>query len=189
MYEAVIFDFFDVIRTDAYKAWLGMHGYKREGVFLDTVDRMDRGEIKLHEFLAKLSEVTGQPADEIFEEMETGAVLDHEVVALIEKLRTKYKLGLLSNAPSEFIRALINENDLEKHFHEIVISSEVGFIKPSSEIFNLMLEKLRIRPETAIFIDDNEINVRGSEKAGLKGILYTDLPSLKKDLEALGISY
>jgi putative hydrolase of the HAD superfamily len=187
MYKAVIFDFFDVIRTDAYRAWLDLHGYKREGRFQEVVEQMDHGHIKLEEFLQKLSIITGQSAQEIFAEMEDGAVVDHEVLEVAERLRRHYKVGLLSNAPSDFIRSLLKEHDLEKYFDEIVISSEVGMIKPSVEIFQLMLARLKVEPNQAIFIDDNQKNINGAEIAGIQGVLYTNAPNLNKDLEKLNI--
>lgn len=187
MYKAIIFDFFDVVRTDAYKSWLALHDYKLEGEFLEAVKRQDRGEINTNEFLAILSRVTGQAAEDIFEEMESGATIDYDVLALIQTLRDRYKVGLLSNAPKGFLRALLHEHDLEKHFHEIVISSEVGFIKPEADIFRHMLAKLEVRAEDALFIDDSQKNIDGAQAVGITGILFTGASTLKKDLEALGI--
>lgn len=186
MYKAIIFDFFDVIRTDAYKTWLKLHDYKLEGEFLEAVQKQDRGEINVNEFLAILSNLTGQAAEEIFEEMEAGATIDYDVLSLIEKLQKHYKIGLLSNAPKGLLRGLLKEHDLEKYFHEIVISSEVGLIKPNAEIFDHMLAQMGIRPHEALFIDDNQKNIDGAKGVGITGILYTDISKLKADLTVLG---
>jgi len=126
MYKAIIFDFFDVMRTDAYKAWLDLHGLKREGIFKDIVEEMDHGHIKLEQFLQRLSDITGQTPEEIFNEMEEGATLDHEVLKIAEKLRVNYKIALLSNAPSDFLRSLLREHNLEKYFDEIVIQAKLA---------------------------------------------------------------
>jgi HAD superfamily hydrolase (TIGR01509 family) len=183
MYKAIIFDFFDVIRTDAYKSWLKLHDYKLEGAFLEVVEKQDRSEINTDKFLATLSELTGQAAKEIFEEMEAGATIGFDVLALIDELRPNYKIGLLSNAPKGFLRNLLQENDLEKYFHHIVISSEVGMIKPEAEIFNHILEKMNIRPHEALFIDDSQKNIDGASKVGIDGILFTNIEDLKKKLK------
>lgn len=187
MYKAIIFDFFDVVRTDAYKSWLKLHNYKLEGEFLKAVQRQDRGEINTDEFLATLSRLTDQTAEEIFEEMETGATIDYEVLKLIEKLKERYRVGLLSNAPKGFLRNLLQEHDLEKYFHNVVISSEVGLIKPNAEIFHHILTKMQMEPHETVFIDDSQKNVDGAESVGIKGILYTDIGRLKTDLKALGV--
>lgn len=187
MYKAIIFDFFDVIRTDSYKNWLNLHNYKSEGEFLEAIQRQDRGEIDVDGLLAILSELTGQTADEIFEEMQNGAVINYDVLALAEQLRLTYKIGLLSNAPNGFLRDMMREHDLEKYFDEIVISGEVGLIKPEPDMFHHILTKMELHPHEAIFIDDSPKNVDGSRAVGIEGILFTDAPSLKKDLERLGV--
>lgn len=186
MIKAVIFDFFDVIRTDAYKSWLNLHGYKREGKFLEVNEKMDRGDILADEFLRTLGELSGQAPEEIFAEMEEGATVDQDVLALIESLRAHYKIGLLSNSPSAFLRGLLAEHDLEKYFDIIVISSEVGLIKPHPEMFQYILGIMEVQPDEAIFIDDNQSYVDGARAVGIKGVLYTNADSLRRDLAALG---
>lgn len=188
MYKAIIFDFFDVIRTDAYKSWLKLHDYKLEGAFLETVQRQDRGEIGVDEFLAILSKLTGQVAEEIFKEMEAGASINYDVLSVIERLRGRYKVGLLSNAPSEFLRKILQDNDLERYFDEITISSEVGLIKPEAEVFEHILAKMDVPASEAIFIDDNPKHVTGSQAVGITGILFTDVSQLLADLSRLGIA-
>ena len=163
-----------------------MHDYKLEGEFLSVNQSTDRGEIDTEEFLNKLSNVTGRSSSAIFEEMEAGAAVDYSVLSLVEQLRDNYKIGLLSNAPSEFLRGLLKEHDLEKYFDVIVISSEVGLIKPSPEIFRHILSMMNIRPDEAIFIDDNIKNVEGAETVGIKSFVYTNAVNLEKDLRTHG---
>ena len=158
-----------------------------EGRFLEVVERMDRGEINLDVFLGVLANISGQTTDDILEEMEDGAQVDYKVLEIIEKLHSHYKIGLLSNAPSNFLRTLLNEHDLEKHFDEIVISSEVGLIKPSPEMFNYILSKMELKSQEVVFIDDNPSNVDGAQKVGINGILYTGVVNLKENLTKLSI--
>ncbi len=187
MYTAIIFDFFDVIRTDAYKSWLALHDYKLEGEFLSAVQKQDRGEIDVDEFLAILSELTGQKAQEILAEMEAGTTINYEVLDLAETLRKHYKIGLLSNAPKGFLRSLLQEHGLEKYFDEIVISSEVGLIKPDAEMFHHILQKMGAQPANVVFIDDSPKNINGAAAVGITGVLFTDIKQLKTDLGVLGL--
>ncbi len=94
----------------------------------------------------------------------------------------RYRIGLLSNAPSTFIRALFAEHDLERLFHEIIISSEVGMVKPNTDIFKLTLQKLDVSPSEAVFIDDNKKHVQAAEKSGIKGLQFTSANNLRKQL-------
>lgn len=187
MYKSIIFDFFDVIRTDAYKTWLNKHGFPLAGEFLRAVQLMDRGDIESDAFLEILREITGQPVGVILREMETGAKIDYAVLAIIEKLRERYSIGLLSNASSSFLRGLLKDHDLEKYFDEIVISSEVGLIKPSPEAFHHILSKLRVEPDEALFIDDNIHNVQGAQQVGIAAIHFTRADILERELIGLGV--
>jgi HAD superfamily hydrolase (TIGR01509 family) len=106
------------------------------------------------------------------------------MVHIAESLRKHYKTALVSNAPSEFIRRLLQAHDLARLFDEIVISSEVSTVKPSKEIFELILSKLKVAPSEAVFIDDNPGHVEAALKYGIKSIRFTSAQQLRKELEA-----
>lgn len=73
---------------------------------------------------------------------------------------------------------------LQKVFSSAVISCDVGIRKPSPEIYKLVLKKLRIKAEEAIFIDNQTWNIKPAEKLGMKTILFKNnkqtLEELKK---------
>lgn len=110
-------------------------------------------------------------------------VIDQQVIDLIKKLKPDYKIGLLSNSTKGYIRQILEEQEITDLFDEIIVSSEAGVTKPNSKIFNLTLEKLEVKPDEAIFIDDNDYNVEAARNLGIESILYTDLASLKEKLE------
>lgn len=184
MLKVIIFDFFDVIRTDAFKVWLKANGYTLDGEFLSAVQSVDRGDITTDEFLAILGHLTGKSAAVIFDGMEGDVSINTDILSLIERLKGTYKIGLLSNSPSAFLRGILKEHDLERYFDTIVISSEVGFIKPNPEIFHHILSKMNVMPAEALFIDDTNRNVEGAERVGITSLLYKDVPTLERDLRA-----
>jgi putative hydrolase of the HAD superfamily len=51
------------------------------------------------------------------------------------------------------------------------MSSKLGVNKPDELMYTTALEELRIKPEEAIFIDDNGRNVEGAKVLGIEGIL------------------
>jgi putative hydrolase of the HAD superfamily len=187
MYKAIIFDFFDVIRTDSFKHWLNKHGYKLEGDFKRVNQSMDRGEIDVEEFIAELGKIVGRSAEDILAEMEADTNIDYVVLAIAEQLHDNYRIGLLSNAASSFLRDVLKEHGLTKYFDEIVFSSEVGMIKPNPEMFHHILEKMHVTPAETIFIDDNPNNIAGAEAIGITGIVFTTAAALKTSLDELGI--
>jgi 2-haloacid dehalogenase len=183
--QAVIFDFFDVIRTDPYKAWLTRHGWAKTGPFLEVSQQQDHGRITVDQFLARLEQLSGEPVTR--EIMEAGAKVDDQVVAVLAQLHGPYRTALLSNAPSKLIRDLLRDHDLERYFDEIVVSSEVGHIKPGPEIFELALKRLAVPAPAAVFIDDDPRNTAAAERLGLRAIQFTSAAQLHHDLATLGI--
>lgn len=186
MIKAIIFDFFDVFRTDAYKAWLKANGIPHKGEYFEASRQMDVGTITTQQFLERLSRLSGREVTQ--QEMDASAEVDEAVVEVAKGLKAGYRIALLSNAPSSFIRELLAVHELEQHFHEIVISSEVGMVKPSVEIFEYTLARLGVSASEALFIDDNPGHVAAAEKAGITGIQFYSAGQLEDALVKLGIT-
>jgi epoxide hydrolase-like predicted phosphatase len=187
MYGAIIFDFFDVLHTDSYQAWLRNHGFQREGVFAEASRLLDRGSINMSNFYEKLSLASRISTKNIEAEFATLAKLDTDVVSLIKTLHDNYKLGLLSNADASHLRPILKKYELNSLFDKIIISSEVGVIKPEPDIFHIILNELGIKPANTIFIDDNEHNIKAAHALGIHGIWYQDVKTLRHQLHELGI--
>ncbi|HEX5455841.1 MAG TPA: HAD family phosphatase [Candidatus Saccharimonadales bacterium] len=188
MIKAIIFDFFGVIQADPYERWLNRHGLKREGPYAEAADIMDRGRITRPEFYERLSEISGQSLDKIQSDFSEGIALDGSLVEFIKTLSSRYKIGLLSNSRSDYLRPILAENGITDLFNTAVISSEAGFIKPDPAIFRLSLENMAVQPYEAVFVDDKIYNTEAAEALGIYSVLYRDLASLKEDLHGLGIT-
>ncbi|MFA5134883.1 MAG: HAD family phosphatase [Patescibacteria group bacterium] len=96
-----------------------------------------------------------------------------------------YKLGLLSNC--NYTQAKNIKEKLAGHFDAVVLSSEIGFMKPSVEAYNIFFHALGVEPSQAVFIDDAEQNLIPSDELGFKPILFTGVESLQKALADFGI--
>ncbi|HSX08358.1 MAG TPA: HAD family phosphatase [Candidatus Saccharimonadales bacterium] len=184
--KALLFDFFDVIRTDSYKAWLQANNIPHEGPYFEASRQQDMGAITTERFIEILSELTGRPVTT--EEIDSTATVDDEVVRIIADLQKKYKLALISNAPAKFLRGLLAAHNLEQYFDIIVISSEVGMVKPDPEIFHLALQKLSIAPADAIFVDDNIRHVESAAKIGIHAIQFISASQLQAALAEFGVT-
>jgi epoxide hydrolase-like predicted phosphatase len=186
-YQAIIFDFFDVIHSDPLKRWLSKYGLTEQDGFEEVNRLVDLGRIKEQEFHEQLSAISGQPLMEVEEVFQDTQLTDKSLVGLIEELHKNYKTGLLSNASSEYLRLILKEQDLVRLFDEIVVSAEIGLAKPSADIFHYILEKMAIEPETTIFIDDNIRNIEAAKALGITGLVYSDKEKLLEELSGLGI--
>jgi len=72
-------------------------------------------------------------------------------------------------------------------FRGIVVSGEVKLLKPDAAIYYLALDRVRLRPDEALFVDDRQINVAGAELVGMKGHLFTGAADLRTRLAAEGL--
>lgn len=100
-------------------------------------------------------------------------IWDTEFLDYCRVLKSKYRLGILSDAEStarEKAKPWINES----LFDVIVFSSEVGVCKPDPKIFQCALEQLGVEASETLFIDDRERNVNSAKALGIHAIHYRD---------------
>jgi HAD superfamily hydrolase (TIGR01509 family) len=187
MYKAILFDFFDVIAPDFYRLWLEKNSYERTGDFLAVARDVDSGKISLAEYYNRLSKLSGQSEDSLQDEFENNTIIDKGVVSLIASLHVRYEVGLLTNSPANLVRIILQKNNLERHFDEIIISGEVGCTKPDRKIFELALEKLELPASATVFVDDLELYVRGAQSVGIAGIKFENPIQLRAELDAIGV--
>ena len=110
--------------------------------------------------------------------------LNTELASYFGGLRPRYRTALLSNS---FVGA--REREQERYgFGDItdliVYSHEVGMAKPDPRIYRLTCERLGVRPEQAVFLDDQADFVDGALETGMRAILYEDNDQAFGDLEA-----
>ncbi len=110
-------------------------------------------------------------ADTVRDEFFAGDVVDRELLDHLRDLRKTHKVGLISNAWSG-LRPYIVKQKFEDAFDTMIISAEVGLIKPDPRIFQLALDKFGVSPEESIFIDDFPPNVEAAREMGIHAILF-----------------
>jgi putative hydrolase of the HAD superfamily len=79
--------------------------------------------------------------------------------------------ALLANGfPSA--RKILVQKGLLLYFDEVVISCEVGLVKPDQEIYEYLIGRAHVQPKQAVFIDDRDYFVQGANLAGIQGIWF-----------------
>lgn len=73
------------------------------------------------------------------------------------------------------------------HFDHLILSHEVGSLKPSASFYHACAAAAGVEPAHCVFIDDLLENVEGAKAAGLSGLHFTGVPQLLHDLQALGV--
>ncbi|SER10063.1 putative hydrolase of the HAD superfamily [Gracilibacillus ureilyticus] len=85
------------------------------------------------------------------------------------------KIGMISNGKTDFQRRNIEALNISHFFDQIIISEEAGLKKPDPMIFQLALDKLRVKSYESVFVGDHPLNdIEAAQKCGIKGIWIKD---------------
>lgn len=187
MIKAIIFDCFGVLTKDWWREFCSTiedADVRRQAHELNV--QYDGGSIDLKDFVQQIAEITGRdpgPIEEIFAspEPEKNLVL----LKYIGELKKKYKIGLLSNVGTNWIRDYFLTEDENKLFDDMVLSFEAGLTKPDPEIYKLAAQRLGVKPEETIFTDDIDRYCTAAEAIGMKSVVYRDFNQFKAELEKL----
>ena len=154
----------------------------------DSGRRAQLGSITLEDHWAQVQEILRIRSDEILafqKEFFGGDRLDFELVEKIRSLKHRYHTGLLSNFFPGLRQTLKEQWQIADAFEEIVISSEVGLVKPDPRIFHLILGKLRVSPQEAVFVDDFIQNTDGATAIGMNTIHFRTPEQAWHELEKI----
>lgn len=113
-----------------------------------------------------------------------GVVLDimrgtkiEQTIELVKELKGEYKLGMLTNVPSRYsLDQRFSPGELDELFDVVVASGEVGWDKPAPEIYTMTAEKLAVRLDECLFIDDIPAFTAVAETLGMKSFTYLNIP-------------
>ena len=196
MIKAVFFDLGGVILRTEFQA-PRQHLAERLGMeYEDLVKlvfespssiRASVGEISDKDHWAEVTRRLRRPAaqtEEIRREFFAGDVVDRELVEFLRSLRPRYFVGMISNAWPD-LRDYIARQKFDDAFDHMIISGEVGVMKPEAQIYQIALEQARVSPNEAVFVDDMYENIEGCEKVGMHGIYFKDPAATLKQLETL----
>lgn len=102
----------------------------------------------------------------------SGDQLDLSLIALIRRLRADgHPVALLSNDVRELADKLVHLG-IADLFDPLVISAQIGVMKPNARAYRVVLDRLNVPPEAAIFIDDRMDNIDGARAVGIASLHY-----------------
>jgi epoxide hydrolase-like predicted phosphatase len=194
--RAVFFDFGGVVARTEFQAprmilaeRLGMDYEQIEKAVFESESsrKASVGKLDATEHWQSVMRAIHMPAENwktFRDEFFSGDVIDLDLIEYIKSLRPKHRTGLISNAWND-LRDYIIRHKFHDAFDEMIISAEVGVTKPDARIYHIALEKLNVRPEEAVFVDDFIENVDGCKAIGMHGIHFRSLEQTLSDLKLL----
>lgn len=109
--------------------------------------------------------------------MQLNVTLFPEAIPVLEKLRERYKIGLISNTECFSVKDFVDKG-YDKYFDYTAFSCDLGFLKPDPRIFKIIMHELKSNPEETVMVGDNlKDDVLAAEKLGIRGVL------IKRDFE------
>ncbi len=94
-----------------------------------------------------------------------------EVKETLENLKKKdMKLSILSNGTPELLNELVVSNKLDAIFDDIFSIEEVRIYKPDSKVYDLPVNKYKIKPDEIIFLSANTWDVSGGGNYGYNSV-------------------
>jgi len=196
MIKAIVFDIGDVLITNVHiydhiVKEFHLDKQKAFPAYVNAIEKFESGQIDESDFWDQLkkylpvNQKIRSPSPLITSHKKVEAVKD--VINIVIALKQKgYKLGLLSNTIQPH-KEEIEKLGFFKHFDTRVFSYEVKKRKPFPEIYKLVLQRLNVLPEETIFIDNNNLFIKGAKKVGITGIRFINPKQLKQDLQAFGV--
>jgi epoxide hydrolase-like predicted phosphatase len=154
---------------------------------IDDNARVQLGEISYDQHWANISRRLAMNPGETAEMRQSFFAHDVLDLDLIERIRAYkaqgYCTAVLSNYWETLRGRIRDEWQIDDAFHHLVISSEVGLMKPDPAIFQLLLETIGYAPEETLFIDDAAENIAGAHDTGMHTIHFTDKTDALAQLE------
>ncbi|QXV66378.1 HAD family phosphatase [Mucilaginibacter sp. 21P] len=112
-----------------------------------------------------------------------------DTVAILKKLKEsgKYKVYALTNWSAETFPVALERFEFLSWFDAIVVSGTEKMRKPQPEFYQLLLSRYNVKPNEALFIDDNKRNILAAEQLGIRSIHYQSSEQLTTELQQLNI--
>lgn len=186
--SAIIFDCFGVIIDDALSAMTK----QLETTDPESVERIrallyraNTGQIEAEESSAEIAEIFGLTYADYRKKLQQYEVKDQVLLDYILGLRSTYKTALLSNIPNRSLLRRFTTEELDKYFDTAVASGEVGYAKPEARAYEITADRLDVRLDECVFIDDREGYCEGARAVGMQTILYKNFAQFRTELEAI----
>lgn len=164
---------FGITEDDAKKGWLV--GWPRLKIGLIT--EKEFWKILLQEAGSKKIDV--ERAEELWRQTSSA---DAEIYPLLDQLKKKYRLAVLSNISKEHLDYKTKQFKLEEYFNPILASGYEGVSKPDVAFYEKLFSKLQLQPSECLFVDDRVKNTIVSNSLGMDSIVFQNIAQLRTEL-------
>lgn len=158
----------------------------------DLVRAFEEGRIRPEQFVGEISRrLELKVGYRQFCELWSSIFLPETLVteSLLEGLARGYRLLLLSNTNAIHYRMIRERYPLLRHFHDRVLSYEVGALKPDERIYREALRRAGCRPGECFYTDDIAEYVEAGRRHGMDAVQFRSAAQLEEELRARGVRW
>ncbi len=115
--------------------------------------------------------------------------VNEELIGVLPALKRSYRLVLLSNTNAIHRKYGWERYEFIKYFEKLVLSYEVGAVKPDAKIYRAVEEFTRRPPQEHFYIDDILEYIMAAKGLGWDGVQFVGNEKLFEDFDARGIKW
>ncbi len=142
---------------------------KRDGIEITCRDRFERTLERLGEPPGGVRDLAAELTRLHMAGVRTATSAPQEHVAVVRRLASTYRLGLLSNFDdSQTGHEIIADTGLAELFEVVLLSADMGLRKPNPLIFRCLLDRFRLQPSEVLFVGDTvREDIVGARSVGM----------------------
>lgn len=184
---AVIYDFFGVLCVGSRGIIVSRTPEASRERMQELFQQADYGFLTAAEFSTQAAELLSLSPDAFQALMQRQYARDDEMLASIRRVKQACRTALLSNANDTVINELFTLEERAELFDAVIVSSDVGMVKPQKELFSLAATRLGVLPEECVMIDDMASNIEGAQRADMDGIVFENRAQYQRELLQRGV--
>lgn len=195
--RVVLFDLYGVIalhqRPDALAqmaAYCDVSADAFTKAYWDLRQPYDAGQQSAPEYWAAVLRLLSRPVDPGMIEklrltdIDSWSRIDERMVAFTQSLRSRAKVAVLSNIPSDHADAFLAAQPWMHNLDYLAFSGKINAAKPDPAAFQHCITALHAAPADFLFVDDRAENVRAAQATRMTGHMFTGLGELTKVIDA-----
>jgi len=190
MVNTIIIDFGGVLGTDAdtiFIVALSRHGISKktaERIWDKHWHRMGIGKECVSSIWKTVKKMTSSDIKKVIADYNNMVNVNRDMIKLCKKMKRKgYKMGVLANETFDWMDIKREKGKLEEVFDVVFSSADLQSLKPDKKAYLKIMKELDAKPEETLFIDDKKRNIEAAKALGMKGLVFSSIVQLEKDLK------
>lgn len=166
---------------DSFEHYYSLYQQKNSNLWDDYAKgKITKSELNDQRFLYPLqmvgvndSDLSRRFSDEFFSIIHTKKKLMPYAANILEYLKPKYNLYIISNGFRELQNKKMRAAGIENYFKKVILSDDIGIMKPYPEIFHFALSATQSDVKNSIMIGDNwDADITGAKGVGMDQVYY-----------------